>query len=66
MIDIFTALLGIVSICALVEVVTRIILSPPKVWAEEDSVSEEIEGLSDYKKSAKRTRIFGSINHAPN
>ncbi len=35
-IDIFTALLAVVSICALFGVATRIILTPPKVWDEDN------------------------------
>lgn len=52
-IDIFTALLGIVSIYALIGVVTKITLSPPKVWDDEDSIPGEVEELSDFKKIRK-------------
>ncbi len=53
MIDIFTALLVIVSIYALIGVVTKITLSPPKVWDDEDSIPGEVEELSDFKKIRK-------------
>ncbi len=53
MIDIFTALLAVVSICALFGVVTRIILTPPKVWDEDNRMPGEIEELSDYAEIRK-------------
>ena len=52
-VDIFTALLGIVSVCALFGVVTKIILRPPKVWEEEEWMCEEPEDCSDYKEIRK-------------
>jgi hypothetical protein len=51
--DIFTALLGIVSMCALFGAITKIILRPPKVWDEEDWIDEEIEELSDFNEIRK-------------
>ncbi len=53
MVDIFTALLGIVSVCALFGAVTKIILRPPKVWEEEDWMCEELEDFSDYNEIRK-------------
>ena len=53
MVDIFTLLLGIVSICVLAAAVTKIILRPPKVWDEEDWMSVEIEEGNDYKEIRK-------------
>ncbi len=54
MVDIFTALLGIVSVCALFGAVTKIILRPPKVWEEEeDWMCEELEDHSDYNEIRK-------------
>jgi len=52
-VDIFTALLGIVSVCALFGAVTKIILRPPKVWDEEDWMCKELEDLSDYNEIRK-------------
>ncbi len=52
-IDIFTALFAVVSICALFGVVTRIILTPPKVWDEDNRMPGEIEELSDYAEIRK-------------
>ncbi len=47
-VDIFTVLLGIVSVCALFGAVTKIILRPPKVWEEEDWMCEKLEDFSDF------------------
>jgi hypothetical protein len=44
---IFTALLGIISMCALFRTVTKITLRQPTVWIEKDWIHEEIEELSD-------------------
>ena len=52
MVDIFTLLLGIVSICALAGVVTKIMLTPPKVW-DEDWIPFEIEDGCDYEETGK-------------
>jgi hypothetical protein len=51
-VDIFTALLGIVSVCALFGAVTRIVCRPPKVWHEDWSY-EENEELADCNKIRK-------------
>jgi hypothetical protein len=50
-VDIFTALLGIVSVCALFGAITKIILRPPKVW--EDWMCEELEDHFDYNEIRK-------------
>jgi hypothetical protein len=51
--DIFTVLLGIISVCALFGAVTRVILRPTKVWNTEDWTYGEIEELSKYKEIRK-------------
>lgn len=53
MIDIFTLLLGVASICVLAGAVTKIMLRPPKVWDEEDWISVEIEEGSDFEEIRK-------------
>jgi hypothetical protein len=53
MVDIFTLLLGIASICVLAGAVTKIMLRPPKVWDEEEWMSVEIEDGNDYKELRK-------------
>jgi hypothetical protein len=53
-IDIFTALLGIASLCVMFRAVTKVILRPPKVWDEEDWIHEEIEELFDYNEIRKQ------------
>jgi hypothetical protein len=52
-VDIFTTLLGIISVCALFGAVTEVILRPAKVWYEEDWTYEEIEEFSDYNEIRK-------------
>lgn len=47
MVDIFTLLLAILSICALAGAATKIMLTPPKVWDEEDWIPLEIEEGDD-------------------
>jgi hypothetical protein len=51
--DIFTALISIVSLCALLGAVAKITLHPSKVWDEEDWILEEIEEFSDYNEIRK-------------
>ena len=54
-IDIFSALLGIASVCVMFRAVTKVILRPPKVWDEEEVwIHEEIEELSDYNEIRKQ------------
>ncbi len=53
MVDIFTALLGVISVFALFGAVAKVIFSPTKVWYEEDWTYEEIEGFSDYNEIRK-------------
>jgi hypothetical protein len=50
MIDVFTLLLGFVSIFVLAGAVIKIMLGPPKVWDEEEWISVEIEEEDDYKE----------------
>ncbi|HEX8566702.1 MAG TPA: hypothetical protein VF648_13750 [Pyrinomonadaceae bacterium] len=53
MVDIFTLLLAIVSICALAGVTAKIMLTPPKVWDEEDWIPFEIEDVGDYEETGE-------------
>ena len=53
MVDIFTLLLGIVSIGVLAGAVTKTMLRPPKVWDEEDWMSVEIEEGNDFEEIRK-------------
>ena len=57
MVDIFTLLLGIASICVLAGAVTKIMLRPPKVWDEEDWMSVEIEDGSDFEEIRKNKLV---------
>lgn len=50
MIDIFTLLLGALSISLLAGAVAKIMLSPPKVWDEGDWMSVEIEEGVDFEE----------------
>ena len=54
MFDIFTALIGVVSICALLGSITRILLTPPKDWGEDGCAPEEIEASPDYNELRKQ------------
>jgi hypothetical protein len=49
-IDIFSALLGIASICVMFRAVSNVIFRPAKIWDEEDRIPEEIEELIDFDK----------------
>jgi hypothetical protein len=51
--DIFTALLSIISVCALFGGITKKILRPTKVWDTEDWTHGEIEEFSEYKEIRK-------------
>lgn len=53
MVDIFTALLGLVLVSALFGIVTKVILRQSKVWDEEAWTLEEIEEPSDYDEIRK-------------
>ncbi len=53
MVDIFSLLLGLVTICVLISAAAKIMLREPKVWEHEDWFSIEIEGTSDYKAIRK-------------
>ncbi len=52
-IDIFSALLGVISVFVLFGAVAKVIFRPTKVWYEEDWTYEEIEGFSDYNEIRK-------------
>ena len=47
MVDIFTALLGVLSICALIGSVFKIMSAPAKVWDDDNWETDEIEGLQE-------------------
>lgn len=53
MVNIFTALLGVVSVCVLAGVATKILFSLAKVWDEEDWIHEDIEECLDYDELRK-------------
>jgi hypothetical protein len=48
--NIFTALLGIISFCALAGAVTKMMLSPKKVWDEDHWTPEQIESPENYNQ----------------
>jgi hypothetical protein len=52
-VDIFTLLLAILSICAVAGAAIKIMLTPPKVWDEVDWIPMEIEDEDDYEESGK-------------
>lgn len=47
MVDIFNALLGVLSICALTGAVFKIMSAPAKVWEDDNWQPDEIEGLQE-------------------
>jgi hypothetical protein len=53
MLDIFTALLGILSICALAGAVNKIMFSPKKVWDEADWMPEQIAEPENFEELRK-------------
>lgn len=53
MVDIFTVLLGVVSLCVLAGAISRIVFRQPKVWDEDDYFREEIEAGINYDKLRK-------------
>jgi hypothetical protein len=53
-IDIFTALIGVGSICALTGAVIKILLAPPKVWDEDDYYPDQGEQSLDYNELRKQ------------
>ena len=53
MVDIFTALLAIVSTFALIRAIIKIILSPPKVWEEEEWTAEKLEAFVNWDELRK-------------
>lgn len=54
-VDIFTTLLGIMSICAVTGAIYKILLRKPKVWDDEDSFWEDTEAAvnHDYVRKEK-------------
>ena len=54
MLDIFTALLGILSICALAGAVNKIMFSPKKVWEEDDWMPEQKVEAENFEELRKR------------
>lgn len=53
MVNIFTFLLGILSICVLGGAVTKIMLRPSKIWDDEDWMFVEIEEGNDFEELRK-------------
>lgn len=53
MVDIFTLLLAILSICALAGAAAKIMLRPPKVWDEEWIPMEIEEGVDEENPKNK-------------
>ena len=53
-IDIFSALIGIASLCVMFRAVTKVFLRPRKVWDQENWIHEEIEEMSDYNEIRKQ------------
>jgi len=51
--DIFTALIGIGSLCALLGTICKVLLAPPKVWNEDEYSMEELEAAPDYNELRK-------------
>jgi hypothetical protein len=51
-VDVFTALLGIISVCALAGAVLKILTQQPKVW-DEDWFPEELETFENYDELRK-------------
>jgi hypothetical protein len=52
-VDIFTLLLAILSICALAGAAAKIMLTPPKVWDEQDWIPLEVEEWDDEDETRK-------------
>jgi hypothetical protein len=52
-VDIFTALLGILSICAAAGTICKILLREPKVWDDEDWFLEDTEAAVNYDSLRK-------------
>lgn len=53
MVDIFSALLGLIAICALTGAAAKLMLRQPKVWEHEDWFSSEIEGTPNCEEIRK-------------
>jgi hypothetical protein len=51
--DIFTVLLAVVSLCALTGAISRMLFKQAKIWDEEDYFPEEIETNVNYDKLRK-------------
>jgi hypothetical protein len=52
--NIFSTLLGVGIICALLGTITRMLLAPPKVWDDDDFEFEEIEASVNYNELRKQ------------
>jgi hypothetical protein len=52
--DIFSALLGVGAVCALLVTITRVLLTAPKVWDEDEYRPEEIKASVDYSELRKQ------------
>ena len=53
MVDIFTILLGIVSLGVLTAAISKVLFKPPKVWDEDEYFPEEIETGENYAELRK-------------
>ncbi len=55
MFDIFSALLGIGAVCTLLGTITKMLLTAPKVWDEDNYTFKEIEEAPvDYNELRKQ------------
>lgn len=53
MVDIFTLLLGFISLGVLTAAVSKVLFKPPKVWDEDDYFPEEIGADESYAELRK-------------
>jgi len=52
--DIFSTLLGIGAVCALLGTITKMFLAPPNVWDDDNFEFEEIEASVNYNELRKQ------------
>ena len=52
--NIFTTVLGVGIVCALLGTITKMFLAPPKVWDDNDFEFEEIEASVNYNELRKQ------------
>ncbi len=53
MVDIFTALLGVIWVCVLASAICKILVSPPKIWDDDNWGPAEIETSVNYDELRK-------------